>query len=185
MDRFFTLIASAAAVFACNEASVGPDGCAFLAHGLPPLKDKLSWGPDSLVFADNMVLASSDAWHAGSTPARVWGVVDAGETVTVGGLPGGAVVAPSNPFTANATGGFLITIAVPASLTAYNISFTGAKSSVTLHNVLFGHTVLVSLCTTPASLLLAYRRGLSLSPSFIFLPAQPSCSLSRVVFWPE
>jgi len=115
------------------------------APALPGRASAGVWGPDPAVFADNMVLASSDVWHAGSTPARVWGVVNAGESVAVLGLPAGAVVAPSNPFSSDAmTGGFAITIAVPSSLTAYNISFNGSATSKTLHNVLFGYTLLCS-----------------------------------------
>ena len=56
------------------------------APALPGRASAGVWGPDPAVFADNMVLASSDVWHAGSTPARVWGVVNAGESVAVLGL---------------------------------------------------------------------------------------------------
>ena len=70
--------------------------------------------------------------------------MNAGESITISGLPAGAVVAPSNPFTANTTGGFAITVAVPSSLASYNISFAGAATTKTLHNVLFGHTILCS-----------------------------------------
>lgn len=103
------------------------------------------WGPDGCVFASHMVLASSDTWSAGSTPARVWGQVGANEQVTLTGLPAGAVVSPSNPFAANGSGFFSITIAAPASLTPSDLVFTGAsKQAVTLADVLFGWTILCS-----------------------------------------
>ena len=54
------------------------------------------WGPDGCVFASHMVLASSDAWSAGSTPARVWGQAGANEQVTITGLPAGAEAPPAD-----------------------------------------------------------------------------------------
>ena len=60
------LTASAAAALACDEKTAGPEACAYRG----PPASKAAWGPDPNVFADNMVLASSDVWHAGSTPAR-------------------------------------------------------------------------------------------------------------------
>lgn len=37
-----------------------------------------------------------------------------------------------------------VCVSVPASLTAYNLTFIGAKQSVVLEDVLFGHTFLCS-----------------------------------------
>jgi len=108
----------------------------------------MAWGPDACVFADSMMLASSDVWQAGSTPARVWGRHAApGEWITVTGLPPGAAVTPRNPFQADAAGNWSITVAVRASLEPRNITFTGAAGAagaVTLRDVLFGHTILCS-----------------------------------------
>lgn len=106
-----------------------------------------AWGPDGCVFASHMVLASSDPWRGGVTPARVWGTAAPGESVLLTGLPAGAVVLPSNPFTAGANGTWAITVAVPASLANYSLTFTGSAGSaaaVTLQDVLFGHTILCS-----------------------------------------
>jgi hypothetical protein len=91
-----------------------------------------------------MVLASSDSWRGGSTPARIWGQAAAGESVQLSGLPAGAAVLPSNPFTADSEGFWSITAAVPASLTNYSLVFAGKANSVTLADVLFGHTMLCS-----------------------------------------
>ena len=104
------------------------------------------WGPDSNVFSDHMVLASSDKWSGGVTPARVWGIADANEVITVTGLPSGAIVSPSNPFSADATGNFSITIAAASSLTPVNLVFIGSSSKhvSNISDVLFGHTILCS-----------------------------------------
>ena len=102
------------------------------------------WGPDGCVFAPHMVLASNDTWSAGSTPARIWGTAGANELITVSGLPAGAVVAPSNPFRANASGFFSITISAAASLAPSDIAFKGESQAITLADVLFGHTILCS-----------------------------------------
>jgi len=92
-----------------------------------------------------MVLASSDPWSGGVTPARMWGFASPGEVVSVSGLPAGAVVSPSNPFTASAAGNWSITIASPASLTPHNLTFRGTSNeSVVLIDVLFGLSVLCS-----------------------------------------
>jgi len=91
-----------------------------------------------------MVLASNDTWSAGSTPARIWGTAGANELITVSGLPAGAIVAPSNPFRANASGFFSITISAAASLAPSDIAFKGESQAVTLADVLFGHTILCS-----------------------------------------
>jgi hypothetical protein len=103
-----------------------------------------AWGPNSCVFASSMVLASNDTWRAGSTPARVWGFGSPGESITLTGLPSDAVVLPSNPWTVDGSGNWSITVSQAASLTSYNLSFSGAKSHVELDDVLFGHTILCS-----------------------------------------
>jgi hypothetical protein len=115
-------------------------GCSGVVRGGP-------WGPEPSVFGSHMVLASSDPWSGGVTPARIWGSASPGETLAVGGLPPNAVVSPSNPFTADGEGAWSITVAVPASLTPYTLVFKGSASShdnVTLEDVLFGHTFLCS-----------------------------------------
>ncbi len=109
----------------------------------------MPFGPDIHVFADHMVLASSDMWSGGSTPARVWGNADANEAITITGLPAGAIVTPNNPFTADAAGNFTVTIAAASSLTPVNLVFTGSSSKhvSTINDVLFGHTILCRLVT--------------------------------------
>jgi len=112
-----------------------------------PARAAPRWGPNPGVFASHMVLASSDPWSGGVTPARVWGTAAPGEAVAVGGLPAGAVVRPSNPVVADAAGNWSITIAQRASLTPYALSFkstTVAANAVVLEDVLFGHTFLCS-----------------------------------------
>lgn len=100
-----------------------------------------AWGPDQCVFAPHMVLASSDAWRSGVTPARVWGNAAPGEVLTLSGLPDGAVVTPSNPWKAAADGTWTIQIEALASLTPSNLTFSGSsKMSTTLTDILFGHT---------------------------------------------
>jgi hypothetical protein len=103
-----------------------------------------AWGPDPGVFASHMVLASNDTWRGGSTPARVWGAGTPGESITLSGLPAGAAVTPSNPWTVPPSGNWSITVSVAASLSAFNLTFTGAKESVEIDDVLFGHTILCS-----------------------------------------
>lgn len=88
--------------------------------------------------------ASSDAWRGGVTPARIWGTAAPGEQITLSGLPSGAVVTPSNPWTAAADGSWTIEVATLASLAPSNLTFSGAKNSVNITNVLFGHTFLCS-----------------------------------------
>jgi hypothetical protein len=123
-------------------------------RGCPPLFAQ-EWGPDRCVFGSKMVLASSDVWQAGSTPARIWGRHAAPhELITLRGLPAGTTVLPSNPWLADTHGNWSITVAVQASPTAYNLTFTGAaadagdggrdgaRNVAVLKNVLFGHTLL-------------------------------------------
>ena len=139
------------------------------------------WGPDACVFANKMVLASSDAWQAGSTPARVWGSGAApGAPIALRGLPAAATVTPGNPWRADALGNWSIEIGVLASLTSYNLTFsstgTATNQAVTLTDVLFGHTVLCSGRTSqppsalrpPPSVLLACAQ---LPEDFISLSA--------------
>ena len=103
------------------------------------------WGPDPCVFASHMVLASSDAWQAGSVPARVWGRHAAPHaSILLRGLPPGATVTPSNPWTADAQGNWSITVGVNASLANYTLKFTSGEEAATLADVLFGHTFLCS-----------------------------------------
>ena len=109
------------------------------------------WGPDPCVFASHMVLASSDAWQAGSVPARVWGRhAKPHASILLRGLPPGATVAPSNPWTADAQGNWSIQVGVAASLANYTLTFSsssengGEEAAVTLTDVLFGHTLLCS-----------------------------------------
>ena len=92
-----------------------------------------------------MVLASSDAWQAGSVPARVWGRHAAPHaSILLRGLPPGATVAPSNPWTADARGNWSIRVGVNASLTNYTLTFSSGEEAVTLADVMFGHTFLCS-----------------------------------------
>jgi hypothetical protein len=94
------------------------------------------------VFGDNAVLSSSTAWQGGVTPARVFGGGVKGEAITITGLPAGAVVAPSNPFTVPSDGSWSVTIASPDSPDFFNITFTGSakQNAVTLRSVRFGLT---------------------------------------------
>ena len=113
-----------------------------------------TWGPNGCVFADHMVLASNDVWLGGSTPAKVFGSYAApGESITLSGVPVGTVVLPSNPFTADASGNWSISVSIKASLTPYSLTFAGninnpaaggKPNSFTLQDVLFGHTFLCS-----------------------------------------
>ena len=125
----------------------------------PPLLAR-EWGPDRCVFASKMVLASSDMWQAGSTPARIWGRHAAPhELITLRGLPLGTAILPSNPWRADAQGNWSITVTVRASPTAYNLTFAAAaaadegdsattslsrspREEAVLTDVLFGHTIL-------------------------------------------
>ena len=95
-----------------------------------------------------MVLASSDVWQAGSTPARIWGRNSAPrEALHLLGLPAGAVVTPSNPWRADENGNWSIEVAVRASLTAYTLTFASVEDRekvATLERTLFGHTFLCS-----------------------------------------
>jgi hypothetical protein len=110
------------------------------AGGAPP-----PWGPDPLVFGSGMVLASQTPWRGGAVPARVFGAARPSERVTISGLPLGAVVTPSNPFTAGADGNWSVSIAAPDSSVGANISFSGASgATVVLRDVLFGLTLLCS-----------------------------------------
>ncbi len=102
----------------------------------------LPWGPDPLIFANHSVWASSDAWSGGVTPARVFGVGYPGESILVSGLPPGSV--QPNPFTVPASGNFSILVSVAASLTPYEVVFTGGNATARVSDVLFGHTFLCS-----------------------------------------
>jgi hypothetical protein len=130
-----------------------------------PLASAATWGPDSQVFGSHMVLASNDPWSGGVTPARVWGTGVAGEAIAVGGLPAGAVVEPSNPWTVSADGTWNITVSAPASMTPYNLLFKGSASTVLLEDVLFGHTFLCSGQVRCDWHLLVAKSGM-MSPSF-------------------
>jgi len=103
------------------------------------------WGPDPQVFDSHMVLAPSDVWSGGVTPAKVWGVGTPGEYITVSGLPQGALLPYPNPFLVDSTGNFSFTITIPSSMTPYQISFnttTFTQKGVVLDDVMFGHTFL-------------------------------------------
>lgn len=93
-----------------------------------------------------MVLASSDTWSGGVTPARIWGVGSPGESISLMGLPVEATVVPSNPWAADTQGNWSIEVLAPASLVSSNLTFIGSTSnnSVTLEDVLFGFTFLCS-----------------------------------------
>jgi sialate O-acetylesterase len=92
-----------------------------------------------------MVLASSDPWSGGITPARIWGTALPAEAITLGGLPDGAIVTPSNPWLADASGNWSIQVSATASLNPANLTFTGSHGTqVILGDVLFGHTFLCS-----------------------------------------
>lgn len=126
---------------ASAAAAVPRDDLAFFAAS-PPRPAAAKWGPDVSVFASHMVLASSDVWSGGSTPATVWGTGAPGEAITVSGLPAGAV-AP-NPFIVPASGNWSISVSVRASLTPYTLAFNSTTQGVVLDDVLFGHTFLCS-----------------------------------------
>ena len=165
-----------------------------------------TWGPDKNVFTSHMVLNANDAWSGGPLPARVWGSANAGKTKAVAskhcvqgttsmqpflccagesvklqGLPPDAVVSPSNPFFANSSGFWNITISSPPSQVPVNITFVGASTSVTLFDVLFGATFLCSgqvskhsmivfeLVTTPAGYSLEYTEQYGHGRSNVFL----------------
>ena len=135
--------------------------CAFVAVAIPALTsgrppDPLdatpslrivhgAWGPDPAVFSSHMVLQSNDVWSAGSVPARIWGWADANESVTIEGLADGMAVYPSNPFSANASGYWTITISAPPSRIAVNVTFRGASGqTVVFEDVVFGAVFLCS-----------------------------------------
>lgn len=103
------------------------------------------WGFDTCAFGDNAVLSSSTPWSGGVTPARLFGNATANEKLTLSGLPPGATVQPSNPFTAGADGSWTVTVASPDAPLFVNITLSGngGKAS-TLHNVRFGLTILCS-----------------------------------------
>lgn len=101
-----------------------------------------SWGPDARVFANHMVIASSDVWSGGSTPAVIWGAGVPGESIRLSGFPAGATVMPANPWTVASDGNWSISLSTPASLTAFNLSFVGKSNFVTIVDVLAGHTML-------------------------------------------
>lgn len=104
-----------------------------------------AWGPDGCVFGSHMVLASSDAWSGGATPARVWGTALPGESISLTGLPAGATVIPSNPWTADSLGNWSVQVSAAASLVPSNLTFDGSKGNqAVLVDVLFGHTILCS-----------------------------------------
>ena len=124
--RFLVLCASVVAAAACTFPYAG------------------AWGPNNCVFANHMVIASNAAWSGGVTPAFVYGVGVPGEKITLTGLPAGATVAPSNPWPVQADGTWSITLSAATSLTPFNLTFVGAKNSVTISDVLSGHTVLCS-----------------------------------------
>jgi hypothetical protein len=141
MRRFalFFFVAASASIHDAHDNS-GVD-----AFPAPPRAPPSAWGPQPPLFTSHMVLASNDAWSGGVTPAIVWGLGTPGESVTVSGLPAGAV--SPNPFTVPASGNWSIQVSVPASLTSYTISFNSsihAWHSVVLDDVLFGHTFLCS-----------------------------------------
>lgn len=111
----------------------------------PPVAACGGWGPNPCAFSDNAVLASSTPFSRGVTPARLFGAAAAGEQLTLSGLPAGAVVTPSNPFTAGADGAWSVTVASPDSPAPVNITLAGSSGkSATLHNVRFGLTLLCS-----------------------------------------
>ena len=92
-----------------------------------------------------MVLASSDVWTGGVTPARVWGKAVPGESISLIGLPAGATVTPSNPWPADSMGNWSIEVSATASMDPVNLTFSGSNSTqVVLEDVLFGHTFLCS-----------------------------------------
>lgn len=129
----FIIAASASIYDAHDNSSV---------DALPPRAPPSAWGPQPPLFTSHMVLASNDAWSGGVTPAIVWGLGTPGESVTVSGLPAGAV--SPNPFTVPASGNWSIQLSVPASLTSYTIAFNSSTHGLVLDDVLFGHTFLCS-----------------------------------------
>jgi hypothetical protein len=112
----------------------------------PPVPTaQATWGPNPLVFGDHMVMASKTPWRGGSIPARVFGAAQPSESVTISGLPAGAVVTPGNPFTADATGKWSVNISAADSDVGTNLTFSGASgATAVLRDVLFGVTVLCS-----------------------------------------
>ena len=103
------------------------------------------WGPDPCAFGSHAVLASNAPYRGGVTPARVWGAAAPHETLTLSGLPAGAVVTPPSPFVASANGTWEVTISVPPSQRPVNISFAGSSGkTVVLEDVLFGLSILCS-----------------------------------------
>ena len=111
----------------------------------PPLTTCGGWGPEPCAFSDNAVLSSSTPWSGGVTPALVFGAANPGEKITLSGLPSGAIILPSNPFVADATGLWEITIASPDSMAGNTLVFSGdANKNVTLSNIRFGLTILCS-----------------------------------------
>ena len=105
-----------------------------------------TWGPSPCAFGSAMVLSSTTPWRAsGSQPAAVFGLAQPSEVLTLSGLPPGATVAPSNPWTADSTGRWAITLSSADTTAPVNLTFTGASGkSVVLEDVLFGLTMLCS-----------------------------------------
>lgn len=135
MARYFSLLSFAAAsIFDAHDTSA--------VDNFPPRVASAAWGPQPPLFTSQMVLASNDSWSGGSTPAIVWGFGTPGESITVSGLPEGAV--SPNPFTVPASGNWTVTMSVQASLTSYNIAFNSSTHGLVLDDVLFGHTFLCS-----------------------------------------
>ena len=111
----------------------------------PPVPLRAEWGFDPNAFSDNAVLASSTPWSGGVTPARLFGTSIPKERLTLSGLPPGAVVEPSNPFTAGSDGAWSVTVSSPDSPSSSDITLTGSSGkAATLHGVRFGMTILCS-----------------------------------------
>jgi len=111
----------------------------------PPPAACGAWGFSSCAFGDDAVLASSSPWSGGVTPARLFGAAGAREALTLAGLPPGAAVLPSNPFTADANGAWSVTVAAPDSPARFNLTLTGGSGkAATLRGVRFGLTILCS-----------------------------------------
>lgn len=137
--------AAAASVAAAQDEDPYEPPSGALPRGAPACAAS-TWGPQPCTYASGMVLSSTTPWRAsGSQPAVVHGLAQTSETLTLTGLPPGARVSPSNPWTADAAGNWAVTLASADTSVPVNLTFTGSSGKlVVLEDVLFGLTMLCS-----------------------------------------
>jgi hypothetical protein len=138
--------AAAASASAVQEEDPYESPSGALPRAAPGCGAASTWGPNPCAYASGMVLSSTTPWRAsGSQPAVVHGLAQPSETLTLSGLPPGASVSPSNPWTADAAGRWAVTLASADTSAPVNLTFTGSSGKlVVLEDVLFGLTMLCS-----------------------------------------